>query len=71
MYAFCINPKYPGYFFLCFKAGQAAPLGAWPVKVIPNAFELQRNVYPNMQALKNGFKTLFMNAANGRREMRL
>ncbi|TKA51660.1 Transcription elongation factor spt6, partial [Cryomyces minteri] len=32
MYAFCINPKYPGYFFLCFKAGQHAALASWPVK---------------------------------------
>jgi len=73
MYAFCINPKYPGYFFLCFKAGQNAPLSNWPVKIIPNAFELQRNHYPDMRALKNGFKLLFANTGgrgggmNGRR----
>lgn len=73
MYAFCINPKYPGYFYLCFKAGQGAPLASWPVKVIPNAFELQRNHYPDMRALKNGFKLLFANnggrapGMNGRR----
>lgn len=58
MYAFCINPKYPGYFFLCFKAGLDAPLSSWPVRVIPNAFELQKNAYPDMRALKNGFKVL-------------
>ncbi|GAB7350079.1 hypothetical protein MBLNU459_g0746t1 [Dothideomycetes sp. NU459] len=72
MYAFCINPKYPGYFFLCFKAGQHAELQNWPVKIIPNAFELQKNHYPDMRALKNGFKLLFANTggrgvANGRR----
>jgi transcription elongation factor SPT6 len=61
MYAFCINAKYPGFFFLCFKAGQDAPLGNWPVKVVPNAFELQRNQYPEMRALKNGFKLLVQN----------
>ncbi|MCJ1469022.1 Transcription elongation factor spt6 [Pseudocyphellaria aurata] len=26
VYAFCINPKHPGYFHLCFKAGQHAQL---------------------------------------------
>ncbi|QIX00654.1 hypothetical protein AMS68_006171 [Peltaster fructicola] len=75
MYAFCLNPKYAGYFYLCFKNGQMAPLANWPVKIIPNAFELQGNKYPDMQALKNGFKTLMMNhgpagikgAINGRR----
>ncbi|KAH0132210.1 transcription elongation factor spt6, partial [Aureobasidium melanogenum] len=63
MYAFCINPKYPGYFDLCFKAGASAKVAAWPVKVIPNAFELQRHPYPDMRALKNGFKLLFSKAS--------
>ncbi|KAF2138616.1 uncharacterized protein K452DRAFT_277148 [Aplosporella prunicola CBS 121167] len=67
MYAFCINPKFPGYFHLCFKAGQQAPLASWPVKVIPNAFELQKNAYPDMRALKNGFKLLFANNAARKR----
>ncbi|KAG2163908.1 hypothetical protein JADG_003647 [Aureobasidium aubasidani] len=62
MYAFCINPKYPGYFDLCFKAGASAKVAAWPVKIIPNAFELQRHPYPDMRALKNGFKLLFSKA---------
>lgn len=65
MYAFCINPKYPGYFFICFKAGYTAPLASWPVKVIPNAFELQRHQYPDMRALKNGFKLLFQGGMRG------
>jgi len=60
MYAFCINSKFPGYFNLVFKAGREAPLCTWNVKVVPNAFELQRNPYPDMRALKNGFKTLQM-----------
>lgn len=59
MYAFNINAKYPGYFNLCFKAGQNAPTAVWPVKVIPNAFELQKHAYPDMRALKNGFKLLW------------
>lgn len=66
MYAFCINPQYPGYFFLCFKAGQSAELASWPVKVVPNAFELRGNKYPDMRALKNGFKLLFASAGPGR-----
>jgi transcription elongation factor SPT6 len=65
MYVFCINPKYPGYFHLCFKAGRDAPLCNWPVKVVPNAFELRRNQYPDMRALKNGFKLLVMKDAGG------
>ncbi|KAK4540159.1 hypothetical protein LTR36_009745 [Oleoguttula mirabilis] len=65
MYAFCLNAKYPGYFYLCFKAGQNAPLSNWPVKVIPNAFELKGHKYPDMRALKNGFKLLFANAGPG------
>jgi len=59
MYAFCINAKFPGYFDLCFVAGLGAPLTSWPVKVIPNAFQMQKNAYPDMRALKNGFKTVF------------
>lgn len=58
MYAFSINRDYPGYFDLCFKAGPNAPVSSWPVKVIPNAFELKKIAYPNMLVLKNGFKTL-------------
>ncbi|KAK5115322.1 hypothetical protein LTR62_001522 [Meristemomyces frigidus] len=65
MYAFCLDHKYPGYFLLCFKAGQNAPLASWPVKVIPNAFELKGNKYPDMRALKNGFKLLFANQGPG------
>ncbi|KZF18999.1 transcription elongation factor spt6 [Xylona heveae TC161] len=66
-YAFCINPKYPGYFYLCFKAGQHAPNNNWPVKIVPQAFELQKHQYPDMRALCNGFKLLFANMQNGKR----
>ncbi|KAK8211196.1 putative transcription elongation factor SPT6 [Phyllosticta paracitricarpa] len=67
MYAFCLCPQYPGYFYLCFKAGRDAPFQAWPVKIIPNAFELQKNMYPDMRSLKNGFKLLYANTkARGR-----
>ncbi|KAF4550345.1 Transcription elongation factor spt6-like protein [Elsinoe fawcettii] len=66
MYAFCINSKHPGYFDLCFKEGRDAPPCAWPVKVIPNAFELQKNAYPDVKSLKNGFK-LMVQKGIGRR----
>lgn len=58
-YAFCIDPKHPGYFNLCFKAGLNAKLQSWYVKIVPQAFELQKNQYPDMRALCNGFKLLF------------
>jgi transcription elongation factor SPT6 len=40
------------------------PKGAWGIKVVPNAFELHKNVYPDMIALKNGFKMLITTAAS-------
>ncbi|KAI5290265.1 Transcription elongation factor spt6, partial [Ascosphaera aggregata] len=60
-YAFCIDSKHPGYFHLCFQAGPKAPLGNWPVKVIPQGYELRKTPYPDMMSLCNGFKTLFSN----------
>lgn len=51
---------------MCFKAGQNATLQSWNVKVIPQGFELQRNPYPDMRALCNGFKLLFTNMQVGR-----
>ena len=65
VYAFCIDPKRPGHFFLCFKAGQQADLANWKVKIVPNAFELRGNAYPDMRALCNGFKLLVLNQHNG------
>ncbi|KAF1951572.1 transcription elongation factor-like protein spt6 [Byssothecium circinans] len=59
MYAFCSIPKYPGHFWLVFQAGSNRKPGAWPVKVIPNAFQMSRNIYPDMTALKNGFKLMY------------
>jgi len=56
VYAFCLDPKHPGYFYLCFKAGQQARVNSWPVRIIPNAFELMKSAYPDMKALCNGFK---------------
>lgn len=65
MYAFCSIPKYPGYFWLCFQPGRTGTPGAWAVKVIPNAYEMQKNIYPDMTALKNGFKMLYHSKGGG------
>lgn len=67
IYAFCINPQYPGYFNLCFKFSQAGKTQVWPLKVIPNGYELQRSQYPDVSALKNGFKVMSMNKAQAGR----
>ena len=67
VYNFCIDPKHAGYFFLCFKAGQHAQVQHWSVKVVPQAFELQKNMYPDMRALCNGFKLIFANMQSGKR----
>ena len=67
VYNFCIDPKHAGYFFLCFKAGQHAQVQHWAVKVVPQAFELQKNMYPDMRALCNGFKLLFTNMQSSKR----
>jgi transcription elongation factor SPT6 len=56
MYAFCINPKYPGYFWLLIKEGLNARLIMMNVKVIPNGFKLNEASYPDMRSLRNGMK---------------
>ncbi|KAK0728681.1 SH2 domain-containing protein [Lasiosphaeria miniovina] len=55
-YAFCIDTKHPGYFFLCFKASRSSRVNSWPVRVVPQAYELMKSQYPDMRALCNGFK---------------
>ena len=55
-YAFCIQPRHPGYFSLVFKINSQSPVGAWPVKVVPKAYEMLGSQYPDMRALCNGFK---------------
>jgi transcription elongation factor SPT6 len=65
-YAFCSMPKHPGYFWICFQMGENKPKGAWGIKVVPNAFELHKTAYPNMVALKNGFKLLIQSGAAAR-----
>lgn len=61
VYAFCIDTKRPGYFFLCFKAGLQAKVRSWPVRVIPQAYELMNSPYGDMRALCNGFKLRHQN----------
>ncbi|KAF3349035.1 hypothetical protein VD0002_g7135 [Verticillium dahliae] len=60
-YAFCINPKHPGYFWLCFKANKSSRVNAMPVKVHHEGYELLKNQYPDMRGLCNGFKILYSN----------
>ena len=61
MYAFCLNPQHPGYFWLCWKNGPREKVQAWSVKVVPKAFELKGHMYPDVESLKDGFKTLMAN----------
>ncbi|KAL7272149.1 Transcription elongation factor spt6 [Rhizina undulata] len=68
-YAFCFDHKHPGYFHLLFKAGAHAPLGGWPVKIVPQAFQLKDTAYPDMMTLCNGFKTMFTHAQRSRPKM--
>ncbi|KAG5439016.1 hypothetical protein PCANB_002347 [Pneumocystis canis] len=65
-YAFCFNPKYPGFFDLCFKANLKSKVVSWAVKVVPNAFSLKGNLYGDMNTLCNGFKMMFAAQANNR-----
>ena len=60
-YAFCIDTKHPGYFWLCFKASRTARVVGLPVRAIPQGFELKGYQYPDMRALCNGFKLRFQN----------
>ncbi|KAG9251999.1 transcription elongation factor SPT6 [Emericellopsis atlantica] len=60
-YAFCVDTKHPGYFWLVFKASRTAQCVGLPVKVIPQAYELMKYQYPDMRALTNGFKLRFQN----------
>ncbi|KAH6899668.1 transcription elongation factor SPT6 [Thelonectria olida] len=60
-YAFCIDPKHPGYFWLCFKASRSAKVIGIPIRAIPQGFELKGYQYPDMRALCNGFKLRYQN----------
>ncbi|KAI1500852.1 SH2 domain-containing protein [Biscogniauxia marginata] len=70
IYLFCINPKHPGYFYLCFKASKNSPIGMWHVKIVPHAFEMMKNQYPDMRALCNGFKLTFNSEIGRMQQMR-
>lgn len=60
-YAFCLDPKHPGYFWLCFKASRTARVIGLPVRAIPQGYELKGYQYPDMRALCNGFKLRYQN----------
>ncbi|KAH7326281.1 SH2 domain-containing protein [Stachybotrys elegans] len=60
-YAFCIDAKHPGYFWLCFKASRTAKVIGIPIRAIPQGFELKGYQYPDMRALCNGFKLRYQN----------
>lgn len=60
-YAFCIDNKHAGYFWLCFKATRNSRVMGWPVRVVPNGFEFLKNQYPDMRSLTNGFKMRYNN----------
>ncbi|KAH8671172.1 transcription elongation factor SPT6 [Xylariales sp. PMI_506] len=64
VYTFCIDPKHPGYFNLCFKANKQSKIFRWPVKVLPNGYEMLKNQYPDMRALTNGFKLRYQSEIN-------
>ncbi|EHK96165.1 Nucleic acid-binding protein [Glarea lozoyensis ATCC 20868] len=64
-YSFCIDHRHPGYFLLCFKTGQDAPVKFWPVRIIPKAYELNKAPYPDMRALCNGFKMRISSTSRG------
>lgn len=55
-YAFCIDSKHAGYFWLCFKANRTSRVMGWPVRIVPNGYEFLKAQYPDMKALTNGFK---------------
>ncbi|KAK1749981.1 Oxysterol-binding protein-domain-containing protein [Echria macrotheca] len=61
-YFFCLDTKHAGYFYLCYKASPTARFVALSVRIIPNAYELAKNQYPDMRALCNGFKLRFASA---------
>ncbi len=69
MYQFCINRDRPGYFHLCFKAGQKAKLMDWPVKVIPGGYSLNKQQYPTIRDMTNGFKLMFGNMTSSRQQL--
>lgn len=61
-YCFCFNRKAPGYFFLLFKlADTSEKTYTWNVKVLPNGYMLNKNIYPDMVHLCNGFKKTVQN----------
>ncbi|KAH6655646.1 transcription elongation factor spt-6 [Truncatella angustata] len=64
VYTFCIDTKHPGFFWLTFKTNKQSKIFKWSVKVLPNAYEMLGNQYPDMRALTNGFKLRYQSELN-------
>ncbi|GMG56044.1 unnamed protein product [Ambrosiozyma monospora] len=61
-YCFCYNHRAPGYFCLVFKLGDKTDKTyVWNIKVLPTGYQLNKNTYPDMVHLCNGFKKLLQN----------
>lgn len=67
-YIFALNHKRPGWFLLLFKTSAESELFTWNIKVVPNGYEMQNHVYPDMLLLCNGFKTIMQNGLNKPKE---
>lgn len=69
VYTICIDSKHPGYFTLAFKTNKQSRIYKWPVKILPNAYEMLKSQYPDMRALTNGFKLRYQSELNKARQM--
>ncbi|KAK9417978.1 putative Transcription elongation factor Spt6 [Seiridium unicorne] len=64
VYTLCIDPKHPGFFYLAFKTNKQSRIFWWTIKILPNAYEMLKNQYPDMRALTNGFKLRYQSEIN-------
>ncbi|KAI1850599.1 hypothetical protein JX265_004309 [Neoarthrinium moseri] len=64
VYTICIDSKHPGYFTLAFKTNKQSQIFKWPIKIMPNAYEMLKSPYPDMRALTNGFKLRYQSELN-------
>lgn len=57
-YTFSFDHKAPGWFLLDFKINSKAKVATWHVKATPEGYRLKDYDYPDMNRLRNGFKSL-------------
>ncbi|ODQ79790.1 hypothetical protein BABINDRAFT_161484 [Babjeviella inositovora NRRL Y-12698] len=57
-YSFCFDHKAPGWFLLSFKVNAAAKIATWHVRATPDGYRLKSYDYPDLNRLRNGFKSL-------------